>query len=562
VIGESIGHFEIIARAGRGGMGEVFVAEHATIKTRVAIKVLHAQVSANTDSVQRFFNEARAVARIKHAGIVKIYDVGIHTDQRAYLIMEYLEGETLGMRLHRTKRISPRTTAEIARQIASILDATHHAGIIHRDLKPENVFLVPDRELTCGERVRLLDFGIAKLSNTVASSPTTIGAIGTPSYMAPEQWSDSSRVDWRADVYSLGCIMYEMATGRPPFASTSIAEACTKHLHETPQPIRSFAPGVPIAIDTLTVRLLAKDPARRGASIAALEEELAEICAAVPDGDAELPFDPVATTQTPVTTLTSAASMTHPTPAPRPPRRRRAVAALSAGGVVAIGAIVAWRLSRSEEPAPPAPAPVPTAVPAPPESAAPIAPQESRGRENQDGQRDREALAPSLVEWLEAANPFVAWRDAQWLAHQVSRREYRQFLESLPVSDALRFQPVTGWDDRDPMRPVAWVTFERAAAFCRAIHARLPTSEEWQAASRGAWGLDPAGAGRPGPLQEWTSTIRDGLVVVRGGHERMSPAERDTAAGDPLMKSSEAQAGPTPAPNVVASETIGFRCVR
>jgi hypothetical protein len=112
------------------------------------------------------------------------------------------------------------------------------------------------------------------------------------------------------------------------------------------------------------------------------------------------------------------------------------------------------------------------------------------------------------------------------------------------------------------MRPVAWVTFERAAAFCRAIQARLPTSEEWQAASRGAWGLDPAGTGRPGPLQEWTSTIRDGLVVVRGGHERMSPSERDAAAGDPLMKSSEAQAGPSPAPNVVASETIGFRCVR
>jgi eukaryotic-like serine/threonine-protein kinase len=134
VIGESIGHFEIIARAGRGGMGEVFVAEHATIKTRVAIKVLHAQVSANTDSVQRFFNEARAVARIQHAGIVKIYDVGFHTNQRAYLIMEYLEGETLAGRLRRTKRISARTTAEIARQIASILDATHHAGIIHRDL--------------------------------------------------------------------------------------------------------------------------------------------------------------------------------------------------------------------------------------------------------------------------------------------------------------------------------------------------------------------------------------------------------------------------------------------
>jgi serine/threonine protein kinase len=186
VIGETIGHFQIIARAGRGGMGEVFVAEHATIKTRVAIKVLHAHVSANTSHVQRFFNEARAVARIQHAGIVKIFDVGFHPSQRAYLIMEYLEGETLATRLRRTRRVAPRTAAEIARQIASILDATHHAGIIHRDLKPENVFLVQDRELASGERVKLLDFGIAKLSDTLgADGPTTVGAIGTPAYMAP-----------------------------------------------------------------------------------------------------------------------------------------------------------------------------------------------------------------------------------------------------------------------------------------------------------------------------------------------------------------------------------------
>jgi hypothetical protein len=163
--------------------------------------------------------------------------------------------------------------------------------------------------------------------------------------------------------------------------------------------------------------------------------------------------------------------------------------------------------------------------------------------------------------WLEAENRFVAWHGARWLAHQVTRREYRRFLESLPVADALRLQPVTGWSDRDPERPVAWVTFERAAAFCQAIGARLPASEQWLAASNGAWAIDPDGSG-PGPLQEWTSTIRDGLVVVCGGHERMSPSERATAASEPLLKSSEAQAGPNAAPNIVASETIGLRCVR
>ena len=112
------------------------------------------------------------------------------------------------------------------------------------------------------------------------------------------------------------------------------------------------------------------------------------------------------------------------------------------------------------------------------------------------------------------------------------------------------------------MRPVAWVTFERAGAFCQAIHARLPASEAWLAAAQGAWGLDPTGVGALGPLREWTSTVRDGLVVVCGGHARMSPDEQAIAATSPLMKSNEVQAGPGAAPHIVASETIGFRCVR
>ena len=544
MIGEKIGHFEIIARAGRGGMGEVFVAEHAAIKTRVAIKILHAAVSSNTDHVQRFFNEARAVARIQHAGIVKIFDVGFHAD-RAYLIMEYLEGETLAARLRRTTRLSPRNTAEIARQIANILDATHHAGIIHRDLKPENVFLVQDRELASGERVKVLDFGIAKLSGTLTGpGPTTVGTMGTPAYMAPEQWSDSSTVDWRADVYSLGCIVYEMASGRQPFASSSIAEACAKHLNDTPPSIRAFAPDVPIAIDALALRLLAKDPARRIASIQALEQRFAELSTTMTGGSSgPVAYDPVAPTHASSTTLTGAASSTA---APVTNRRggRTAPVAGALAAVLVLGGFAAWRWIRSEPQQ--AAAELPAAIPRPPADAAGAPPAPER----------------ALVDWLEAANPFVAAHGAQWLAHQVTRREYRQFLESMPVGDALRHQPVTGWDDRDPMRPVAWVTFERAAAFCAAIHASLPTTAQWLAASDGEWGLDPTGVGRRGPLQEWTSSVHDGLVVVLGGHERMSPDDRKAAVADPLMKSTEAQAGPSPAANVVAAETIGFRCVR
>jgi len=186
VLGEIVGNFRIVAKLGRGGMGEVWLAEQLNIGTRVAIKVLLEQVSEDSDQLQRFFNEARAVSRIQHAGIAKIFDVGIHASGRAYLVMELLEGETLAKRIARTRRLGRLELADLGRQIASVLDATHGAGITHRDLKPDNVFIVTDRELARGERVKVLDFGIAKLTGTLAgASPRTTGMLGTPAYMAP-----------------------------------------------------------------------------------------------------------------------------------------------------------------------------------------------------------------------------------------------------------------------------------------------------------------------------------------------------------------------------------------
>ena len=169
-IGETFGNFRLVSRLGRGGMGEVFLAEQQSIGTRVAVKVLQAEISEDKDHVQRFFNEARAVSRIQHAGIVKIFDVGYHTQSgQAYLVMEYLEGESLGRRIRRAP-LSLAQVVDVGRQIASVLEATHAAGITHRDLKPDNIYLVPDRELASKERVKVLDFGIAKLSGTLAGA--------------------------------------------------------------------------------------------------------------------------------------------------------------------------------------------------------------------------------------------------------------------------------------------------------------------------------------------------------------------------------------------------------
>jgi len=385
VIGERIGHFKVISRLGRGGMGEVYAGEHESIQTRVAIKVLHADISGNTDHVQRFFNEAKIVGRIKHAGIVKIFDVGFHGDQ-AYLIMELLEGEPLSARIARAAALPWQEAVDIGRQIASVLDATHRAGVIHRDLKPENIFLVPDHELASGERVKILDFGISKLSGTMAvASPKTIGTMGTPAYMAPEQWGDSGNVDWRADVYSLGCALFEMVCGRPPFIVHTIADACAKHLQETPPPAHTLA-SVPPSLDRTIARLLAKQPADRAASMGHVAKELAAIAAGnetVPEVQLlHTPRPAIGNMAPTMTTLGSSAAQIQ---SPVVKRRRALVAALGAG-VLAVAAVVIVMVARSggdqAAPAPataplvsaPAPAPPQQPVAQPPPAAPPAPP--------------------------------------------------------------------------------------------------------------------------------------------------------------------------------------------
>jgi serine/threonine-protein kinase len=356
VIGESIGNYRITARLGRGGMGEVYVAEHDGIKTHVAIKMLLPEVSRSEEHVKRFFNEAIIVGRIKHAGIVKIFDSGFF-DGHAYLMMELLEGETLAARIaHGT--LAPAQVVEVARQIASILDATHRAGVIHRDLKPDNIFLVTDHELPHGERVKILDFGISKLSGTLAGgSPRTQGTMGTPQYMAPEQWGDSATVDWRADAYSLGCVCYEMLTGQPPFDAHNIAEAYAKHLTAEPPPLTD----VPAPLDALVLRLLAKRAADRAPSMAMVVGELDELARTIdPDAKPTVPrharmatgptqaqtagTDPTVRLGKPpqTTTLGAAASQLEVTA----PRSRRFAAVIGGIAVVATAAVIVVAATR------------------------------------------------------------------------------------------------------------------------------------------------------------------------------------------------------------------------
>ncbi len=357
MIGETIGNFVAVSRLGRGGMGEVFLAEHRELGTRVAVKVLDQGISEDHDHVQRFFNEARIVGKIKHAGTIQIFDSGF-VKGHAFLVMELLEGESLAARIKRVGAQPIARVLDIARQIANVL-AAHKVGVVHRDLKPDNIFLVHDDERASGERVKVLDFGIAKLSGTLAaSSPKTLGLMGTPAYMAPEQWQDTASVAWQADAYSLGCVIYELICTRPPFVAPTIPEAYTKHAFEAPPSARATAPAVPIALDALIVRLLAKDPAARGESMADIARELEVIARGVPDVE---PFaDPLAGPSDPppvamsATTLGATASQIGalgPATTP-PPKSSRAIAAIAAIGVAAVIAGVAVLIANRGDTAP------------------------------------------------------------------------------------------------------------------------------------------------------------------------------------------------------------------
>ncbi|HEX7839822.1 MAG TPA: serine/threonine-protein kinase [Kofleriaceae bacterium] len=261
--GTQIGAYRIVKPLGAGGMSEVFVAEHALLGRRAAIKVLRARLSRRSDIVQRLFNEARIMTAIANPGIVQIFDFGFHVDGSAYIVMELLEGEALDARLARRGPLAIAEALPLVRQVASALCAAHAFGVVHRDLKPENIFLARDFEVTGGERAKILDFGIAKLMGDDASATQDTVVLGTPSFMSPEQCRDAGTVGPRSDVYSLGCVLFTMVTGRPPFAQAASDQLLAMHQLEPAPAPSQHAPGIPEVIDHLVLRCMAKDPAER-----------------------------------------------------------------------------------------------------------------------------------------------------------------------------------------------------------------------------------------------------------------------------------------------------------
>src|SRR5687767_5382254 len=219
--GSILGSYVLRRLIGQGAIGRVYQAEHRTLGRQVALKVLRSEFAEKSVVVKRFFGEARAVNQIAHENIVEITDFVQHDDGTCYYIMELLEGETLQSRFERTGAIPQSELIRIALQITSALQAVHDQLIVHRDLKPDNVFLT-----TKGHNdsfVKVLDFGVAKLARGQTTTTVAGMLVGTPDYMSPEQ-AVGGEVDHRADIYSLGALLYEMSTGRKVFSGSTIRE--------------------------------------------------------------------------------------------------------------------------------------------------------------------------------------------------------------------------------------------------------------------------------------------------------------------------------------------------
>jgi serine/threonine-protein kinase len=287
--GASFGAYRAVRKIGQGGMGEVYLGEHALIGRRAAIKLLRRERTTG-DALERFFTEARATSAMEDPGIVQIYDFGVTDAGVAYLVMEYLDGESLAYRLRRRGKLGPHEAVRLTRQLAGSLAATHTAGIVHRDLKPENVFIVRDSEAMGGERPKILDFGIAKLEREATSGTTRAGQImGTPAYMSPEQCTDAARIDFRTDIYSLGCVLFHMLTGRPPFDDTGIGTVVEAHLVKRAPAPSAIASSVPTLLDPIVARCLAKKPDDRFASMAELQQACDAALAQLPASAASMP---------------------------------------------------------------------------------------------------------------------------------------------------------------------------------------------------------------------------------------------------------------------------------
>ncbi len=279
LVGEPVleGKYQIECRLGQGGMGVVYKARHAFLKTQLAIKIILPDLVGNDPQlVTRFRQEALAAAAIRHQNVVGVTDYGVIDGRIPFLVMEYVEGESLHDLLARRKTLPAEEALELISAIAAGVGAAHHQGIVHRDLKPLNIMICSDRP-NMSQAVKILDFGLAKIKSgellgSFVQAQTT-GLMGSPYYMAPEQWADDD-VDSRSDIYSLGVMLFQMLAGDVPFKGSSIPAIMKKHISDPPPTIASFGVASSSELEAAVARTLEKEPQKRTPTVEIMIEDL------------------------------------------------------------------------------------------------------------------------------------------------------------------------------------------------------------------------------------------------------------------------------------------------
>ncbi|MGI8684077.1 MAG: Stk1 family PASTA domain-containing Ser/Thr kinase [Acidimicrobiales bacterium] len=315
--------YEILRQVARGGMAEVYLARDQLLDRRVALKVLFPELSIDRSFVERFRREAQSAANLSHPNIVSVYDWGEEEDTY-YIVMEYIDGRPLSALIRSQGPLLADRAATIGADVANALAFAHRNGVVHRDVKPGNVLL------DANENVKVTDFGIARAKNTQENLTQTGAVMGTATYFSPEQ-AQGYGVDQRSDVYSLGVVLYEMVTGKPPFAGDNPVTIAYKHVREQPVPPRQLNPAIPAAFEAIVLQAMAKDPADRYASAEDLRADLMRyqqgrtvLAAPVAWSDPD-PAPVNATVVQPAASRAQATTVTRrappPVPEPGPPRR-------------------------------------------------------------------------------------------------------------------------------------------------------------------------------------------------------------------------------------------------